>query len=158
MSNMNLLKSATHSGRCVLWIGLLAALAAGCSSDWDITRVSGRVTMDGEPLVDASVIFQPMAKADKDGQAGTGSYGRTDNDGRYSLITVFGDKPGAVVGTHKVLISTEGSSDASARSDDNRRPSGETVPLRYRDGSQKFEVPPSGTDQANFDLTTLAAE
>ena len=80
----------------------LVAVAAGCGGE-KLAPVSGVVTLDGAPLADASVTFQPVAQGGID--AGSGSYAKTDAEGRYTLRTVTGDRRGAVVGKHVVRIS-----------------------------------------------------
>jgi hypothetical protein len=90
---------------------VFATCLAGCGSgdDPQLGEVSGRVTLDGEPLAGAFIQFQP--------DQGRSSYAETDADGKYELSYMPG-KPGAIVGTHTVRvttseeISTEGSGDA----------------------------------------------
>ncbi len=125
----------------------LLFLAAGCGGN--IASVSGRVTVDGEPLRNASVTFTPIATGTQ--SAGPGSYGKTDADGRFTLKRIDTDRPGAVVGKHRVIIASE--TDVGAESDINV-PTKEVIPARYRDGSETFEVPAGGTSQANFEIKT----
>ena len=57
---------------------LLLLAYVGCSSSGpDIAYVSGRVTMDGKPLAQATVVFIP--------EDGRPAGARTDADGRYVL-------------------------------------------------------------------------
>jgi hypothetical protein len=131
-------------------ITLLALLAAGgCGSEFDVVPVSGRVTLDGEPLPECAVLFQPIAPPGKV-NAGPGSTATTDADGRYTLTTVFEGRKGAVVGEHRVILSTGRDIDES----DMATIVGERVPARYQDGSLTITVPAGGTDQADFELTT----
>jgi hypothetical protein len=84
--------------RAKLAISLLLAMVAGCGqSGPEVAPVSGRVTLDGQPLASADVSFQP------DG-AQRASSGRTNADGRYQLMFKRG-QPGALVGAHTVRIS-----------------------------------------------------
>jgi len=79
----------------------LLALAGGCGKPAhipDLGDVSGTVTLDGQPLVDATVNFSPAE--------GRPSFGKTDAAGQYSLSFV-GEYTGAIVGPHTVRISTE---------------------------------------------------
>lgn len=132
----------------LLLIAFLPAL--GCdSSPYEIVPVSGRVTLDGEPLGDALVSFQPIGSASNK-EPGPGSYGRTDKDGKYTLQVVEPSQPGAVVGKHSVLIST-----ATSEGGDGDRAVGERVPRRYRDGKLQFDVASGGSTEANFDLHTI---
>lgn len=78
-----------------------ALLAVGCSRPMPMHPVSGRVTLDGKPLVDAQISFRPAQ--------GPEAFAVLDGDGRYTLSTrAAGD--GAVAGTHAVTLSmlTEG--------------------------------------------------
>jgi len=126
----------------------------GCSGGSDIAPVSGTVTLDGKPLPDARISFQPAATGEAAGrlELGMGSYATTDAEGRYTLRTADTDEAGAVIGTHRVMISdirTETDEDAGATKAPPPR-----FPARYSDGSLTFEVKPEGTDQANFELTS----
>ncbi len=57
---------------------LIAACLAGCGGDGlQLVQVNGTVTLDGQPLVGAAVIFHP--------DGGRPSVGETDSEGRYSL-------------------------------------------------------------------------
>lgn len=131
-----------------LAVGLLLT-AAGCGSGFQVAPVSGRVTLDDKPLVGANIQFQPLTTTENKGVPGPGSYAKTDNDGRFTLRLIDPDEPGAVVGQHRVNITTaqfdDQKSDAGAIT-------GEKVPEHYRNGVLRFEVPPEGTDNADFKL------
>jgi hypothetical protein len=76
---------------------LLFVLLAGCSkSGPEVAPVSGHVTLDGRPLENADVVFQPEG-------AKSPSYGRTDAEGYYELGYKRG-VPGAIIGEHTVSI------------------------------------------------------
>jgi len=76
---------------------LLFVVITGCGKDGQqIAPVHGHVKLDGQPLANADVQFQP------DGSQRPSS-GRTDAEGRYELMYKRG-QPGAMVGTHKVRI------------------------------------------------------
>lgn len=78
-----------------VWLVLLAL--AGCSNgdQPQLGMVTGTVTLDGEPLRNVEIAFQPSN--------GRPSYGETDDDGHYELNYIR-DIMGAKVGTHKVLV------------------------------------------------------
>lgn len=128
----------------------IALTVVGCGSEYAVVPVSGRVTLDGQPLDGAAVTFQPTGG----GNPGPGSYGRTDADGRYSLKMVTDDTPGALPGKHMVTISTSGD---STETDDSGRLLSERVPSPYNDLGVETDVPAGGTDAANFDLQTSAS-
>lgn len=131
---------------------LLAAallLAAGCQRGGAVP-VSGRVTLNGQPLANVHVSFQPIA-AGTDVNPGSGSYGITDSDGRFTLRLVEGDRSGAAVGKHRIEITPRNTDD-----DFDRRGKGAVtgVPDRYNRKSElTFDVPAGGTDKADFALT-----
>ena len=143
----------THS---LLAVPLL--LAVGCSGPgFDFVPVSGRVTKNGQPLANVRVTFQPEGE-----NPGPGSAGTTDADGRYTLVVSSqqyqGD--GAVAGRHRVAIGTilpgEGGppTDSDVGSADGEPLAGkELIPPEYnQDSTLTFDVPPGGTDRADFDL------
>ncbi|QEL13667.1 DUF4198 domain-containing protein [Limnoglobus roseus] len=121
----------------------LLAAAAGCGGS--AANVSGVVTLDGKPLEGAAVTFAPQGDKDSVGS----SYGKTDAQGRYTLKTVVGDKPGAAVGKHKVSISLTQSADPKNPESAAR----EVVPAKYNVKTElSCDVPSGGTDKADFDL------
>jgi hypothetical protein len=76
----------------------LTAVLAGCgSSGPSLAPVTGRVTIDGRPVENIEVIFQP--------KQGSPSFGVTGHDGRYELIYKRGVS-GALIGEHTVQIKT----------------------------------------------------
>jgi hypothetical protein len=97
------------------------------------------------------VSFQPVAEDEDEISPGPGSYGVTDENGKFTLQTVEPTEPGAVVGPHRVRLTLLDENPESVR-DDVGRPVKRRLPERYGDGSLTFEVPREGSDQANFDL------
>ena len=137
---------------------LLAVLlfAAGCGGErYPVAPVSGIVTLDGMPLAEARIGFEPRRQGDNP-NAGPGSYAKTDAQGRYELQTLDG-QTGAVVTTHDVWIRTQVS--PANRSGEIIESTPERVPARYNEASiLTFEVTPTGTDQANFALESTPDE
>jgi hypothetical protein len=124
-------------------LGLVVAVA-GCGSPY--VAVSGVVTLDGQPLPDATVTFLPGRGTEAD--VGS-SYGRTGPDGRYTLTTIQMNRAGVGRGEHKVVISRLKSGGARLGDFDQV----ETLPARYNAKTElTFTVPPSGSDAANFEL------
>ncbi len=99
--------------------------------------VSGQVILDGVPVPEARVKFQPKATGSQDIAPGPGSYAITDNSGRFEMQLVKPQRKGAVVGTHVVRIT---------HSNKKKYP----FPIRSRDGTLEFEISPDGTDSAEF--------
>lgn len=129
---------------------LFLIVLAGCGSKYKIAPVSGKVTLDGEPLVGALVSFEPLAQG-SGMEAGYGSYGECDENGIFQLKSLH-DEKGAIVGPHRVLITTMKGTEGP--NGEMIMTSKERVPDKYMDYDNplKFEVPKEGTDQANFDL------
>jgi hypothetical protein len=130
---------------CVLGLG-----ASGCGGS-KIATVSGIVTLDGKPLANATVSFQPISSG-KDVNPGLGSLGRTDDYGRYKLAIVGEGTGGALVGKHRVEISRH-VKDATDPQSDRIYGVKSLIPAIYNTKSElTFEVPSGGTTEANFEL------
>ena len=129
----------------------LAVLAAGCGSG-QFAPVSGRVTLDGQPLPNAAVTFQPVVTPGNP-NPGPGSGGFTDADGRYTLKLIGTETRGAVVGKHKVRISLVPPKEDPA---DDRPKRFKQLPAKYsgKDTKQEYDVPAGGTESADFPLTS----
>jgi len=129
---------------------LAAALfTLGCGGSDKVVPVSGTVKLNGQPLANAHVSFQPTASGNNP-KAGVGSYGNTDASGNYSLKTADTDQAGAVIGTHRVEINLKVETDDR---DPKTRPLPKQLPPKYNRNSElEFKVPAGGTSAANFDL------
>ena len=128
---------------------MLLATTTGCpEKTFPVAPVSGTITINGKPVEGANIKFQPTSKSNS-GVAGGGSYARTDAEGKFTMQLILQDGEGAVVGEHRVYITTgapaEGQSDAP-------RIVGERVPMEWRDGHHTFEVPEGGTTTADFKI------
>jgi hypothetical protein len=130
-----------HNIKAVAGIMIPALLVClGCGGG-DVGYVEGTVTMDGNPLPDALVTFQP--------ESGRPSYGRTDGNGRYELIYTK-DAKGAVPGKHTVTISTlqEGDPDAGGKSIP------EKVPAKYNTNTELTREVTPGSNKLDFELSS----
>lgn len=77
----------------------IIVLAIGCApAGPEVIDVHGVVTLDGQPLDRANVVFQPSE--------GRPSVGTTDKDGHYTL-QYTNDRTGALPGKHQVQITSE---------------------------------------------------
>ena len=94
----------------------LPAAFSGCGSSTPILApaVEGVVTINNQPLANATVTFTPTAPGVAGQYVGTAV---TDDKGHYVLQTA--GKPGAVVGEHKVTV-TEGPVPESMRGEENQ--------------------------------------
>ncbi len=143
------------SGRSA-FVLLLCASFVGCGETRRAAKVSGIVTLDGKPLGDIGVAFQPAEMQVKKGPMdAVTSAGTSGADGRFELRLSDTNEPGALIGKHTVRFADRLALPAES-SDAGPSPAApkSRLPERYLNGSVEFEVPPEGTDQAVFDLTT----
>lgn len=133
-----------------LALALSVTMVTGCGSGGTpIVPVSGVITLDGKPLANAHVGFEPQAKPGAT-VAGPGAYGTTNDDGRYEL-TALNKEIGAVVGMNRVTIQTFKAE--KGPNDEMIVTRKELLPDRYHSPSElTFNVPKGGTENANFDL------
>jgi hypothetical protein len=87
------------------WTGTLlvgtTVLLIGCKSDDPaLAKVSGTITLAGNPLTNASVTFIPMGDT-----PGFGGVGKTDASGKYALAGSRNNEPGIPTGQYRVVIS-----------------------------------------------------
>ena len=120
-------------GGAFVW---LACTVMGCSESDRPTlgMVVGTVTLDGQPLPQACVLFTPAGP-------GRTSQGTTDTAGRYSLLYLR-DIAGANLGEHAVRITTA--------SEDNGGK--ESLPTRYHQDSELIATVNSGSNTLDFIL------
>ena len=127
----------------LMWVCLVLW---GCGGDMKVAPVSGTVTLDGEPLERASVLFQPDA-------GGRPSFGVTDKSGRYTLAYSMHEN-GAEVGPCTVKITTKLQADTG---DDEYRENApraaEKVPARYAKEPVKVTVEPK-SNAIDIELTS----
>ncbi len=131
-----------RSGASLFIIVLL--LATGCqrrpAGQPEVGQVTGKITLDGEPLTDGIVYFIPPE--------GRSSVGNTDKNGVY----VMGYLPkvlGARLGKHKVVIKTywpdETSPEALSAVD--------KIPKKYNSETTLTAEVKAGKNTINFELT-----
>ena len=145
-------------GRSVV-AGVLCFSIVGCSgADFETVPVSGVVTLDGNPMADILVSFQPKGGVAEDSTLGPGSFGITDENGRFQLNTA--DASGAPPGEQTVtLVYKDSTLDPKKRDPSGKEEQQELkLPPKARDGSLTFTVPEGGTDQANFDFQSSKPE
>lgn len=119
-------------------LSLLLALS-GCGGETvktpSVGEVSGMVTLDGNPLEGAIVIFEPDTTRS--------SNGRTDAQGKYELM-FNKEVKGAALGKHKVRIS---------RRDDPLKGAREALPAKYNQKTElTADVKTGKNENVNFDL------
>jgi archaellum component FlaG (FlaF/FlaG flagellin family) len=138
----------------------LLAITAGCGdSKFEFASVKGRVLLDGQAVPNARVVYMPQTR-NEDGEAGPYSGGKTDANGHYSLSTTDEtSRPGAVVGAHRIVISTKRAHRHPTELDVEVIDSPETIPAvytNYRLTPLTFDVPVGGTTSADFSLESQA--
>ena len=92
------------NSKCVLlWLFGISGFA-GCHQGWEadytkleLVTISGRVTLDGQPLANATILFECPDK--------TFSYGQLDDGGNYTLM-FNSEKRGVLPGPKIVRIKT----------------------------------------------------
>lgn len=108
--------------RWFLSIGLLVLLG-GCGRS-DIGQVDGTVTLDGQPLPDVLVEFEPV-------NGGRSSSGKTDAQGKY-VLDYTSSEQGAMVGEHIVRITAA----ETEVDEEGNRPQRANVPAKYNTESE----------------------
>jgi hypothetical protein len=101
----------------------------GCGgSGLDFGQVNGKLTLDGKPLGNAEVTFQPAS--------GPLASGESDAQGNFKLMSSTGDK-GALVGSHKVLVRPTLAGGAGGSASDGNTSGGDAakIPAIYQDMS-----------------------
>jgi hypothetical protein len=137
-------------------LGLCCLLAlAGCGRKGQNLPpqypVSGTITMDGQPLASAGIMFLPRGET-----RGTGAFGMSDAAGKYSLKSDHGG-PGAPEGEYAVTISRVLNRDGTPylpNPDVAEAGERETLPGIYSDSMKTTltATVPKGGDTINFEL------
>jgi len=148
----------------VVWVTavLLATSASvGCGRRGPkLGNVTGRVTLDGQPVAKAIVTFAPL-------ESGVASSGITNEDGTYTLTCPLGR--GAVVGKHRVYVRTQapGAASAAQTVDEDDPLYGhemyaslrapvfvDPIPARYNDKSELVREVKAGKNVIDLELTS----
>lgn len=131
----------------LLLLLVVSGAVSGCESGptnyerLGIAQASGRVTLDGEPLVAARIVFVEPG-------AGFASVGETDSEGKYQLM-LNSTQPGVAPGKKVVRIMT------GYAQEEGELAGVETLPKRYnKDSELSAEVKPGETHVFDFDLTS----
>lgn len=120
----------------------------GCGSSGPaLGEVTGQVSLDGQPLADAVLAFQPVGMT-----KGSPSFAKTDASGKYRLEYAEA-KFGAVPGTHLVRITTERFyTDESGKDAETK----ERLPAIYNSKSEETREVKPGENQFDFALNSKA--
>ncbi len=115
-----------------VFIVSLTACGGGGIAPPELGPVTGKITLDGAPLTDASVTFMP--------EKVRASSSMTDSDGKYELVYIR-DEKGAAIGPHKVVVSKL----------INEK---EVIPEKYNTETELTAVVKAEANEFNFDLTS----
>lgn len=121
----------------------LAVVGCGRGYELDTARVSGRVTLDGEPLSAGYVMVLPAK--------GRTARGSIQPDGTFVLGS-YGKSDGAQLGEHPVVVAPIPVDEGSGP-----RKRGPKIPKRYRTASTSglsLKVEPGGVDDWVIELTS----
>jgi len=151
---------------------------SGCGSG-DFAPVSGKVTFNGEPVAKLRVILSPEPIGENNA-VGPFSLGVTDDDGKFTLKTRYGDA-GAFVGSHTTSYQyTDIGEDAmgelrdqleDAKEDQDREGYDKIQqeiakmqkklngrPVLFQRYTARITVPEGGTDELNIELSEMGGE
>jgi len=92
----------------LLCLAMLLLAAPGCGSGFKTVPVSGQVTLDGQAVAEAGVLFVPVEK-------GPTARAVTDSQGRYRLKT--NELDGAAPGKYQVAVMKESASGVGVGAD-----------------------------------------
>lgn len=124
---------------------LFSVLLTGCPGGSDtpeLGSVTGTVTLDKQPLPDATVQFTPSG-------GGRPASAVTESDGGYELMWSPGN-PGATPGKYQVSITTASTKTDEATGEDVPIP--EKVPAKYNAHTELEREVVAGSNSFNFDL------
>jgi hypothetical protein len=120
----------------------VVGLITGCNSERlpRLGKVTGTVTLEGQPVADAQVMFEGANPGEPP------SIGKTDASGKYELYYSRGHK-GATIGEHVVYISTY-----EPATDDNPQVKKEAIPIKYNGKSELKSAVKRGSNKIDFQL------
>jgi hypothetical protein len=83
---------------------ILSTLIVGCGTgeNFPTAPTSGRVICEGKPVPHVMVFFEPL-ETGKSAIVGRSGFAIADQDGKF-VLSSYGDKDGAVIGTHRVRV------------------------------------------------------
>lgn len=126
-------------------VGVLCLLGCGGSGGDtpDLGKVSGVVTVNGQPLANAIVTFTPQGE-------GRPSVGETNESGEYSLLYTASES-GAMIGQHTVSVALIQADDEESYGEQENEEAATGLPPAATDGSIVKEVK-SGSNDLNIEL------
>lgn len=118
--------------QCLTMLALVGLVGCGSSDRPELGEVTGRVTIDGQPLVGVNIVFSP--------DSGRPSAATTDADGKYEL-QYLADAKGCKVGPNTMYLEWPPEAEDPV-----------AIPKAYTSAQgQKVEVK-SGSNVLDFDI------
>lgn len=130
----------------ILCASSLPSLGCGSSYELPLADVEGRVLIDGRPLEQGQVLFVP--------EKGRGAHASIAPDGTFTLST-YGDGDGAIVGPHRVSVSSRSTTGDDPNNID--APKISHIPERYSNPATSgltFQVESDKTNEPIFELSS----
>ena len=133
-----------------IWLlGMAVSLGVGCGSktEFETAKAAGRVTLDGKPVTEGSVVLTPAR--------GWPARGELDGEGRFTLST-YEQGDGAILGPHEIAVLAMSGPDPSEHFE--RPPPAPTkwlVPERYGNRATSgltYEVKPGESNEIKLEL------
>ena len=142
-ADVNVIKSRIRARTPLLLPAMILLVGlVGCGSRGDLGSVRGKVTLDGQPLPNAFVVYAPTTK-------GTTSYGRTDAGGNYEMMFTDSQR-GAWIGENSVRISTGDLGSGGGPGPKER------IPNVYNEASTLTAIVKAGSNTFDFELKSNA--
>lgn len=133
-----------------IFIVALIGFAVGCGPK--TARVSGKITFDGQPAKDISVLFQAISSGNTTPEP---AVGMTDTNGEFSLALTNSKKKGVIPGEYAVYIAWVNPEQVNAVEGVTKASSCPyKIPPRASSGEMTFTVSPERTTEANFEFDT----
>lgn len=150
VSTLSTARKLLIAGLCGGLIGLVPYAWGRYQAAKIIVPVSGQVMLNGQPLANTYVKFAPVPKPGQNPlDTNPGSHAFTDSAGCFTLLQIENDRPGVIVGEHKILMrSGRPGPSANGYID-------EQVPYSWREGMRSFRVSWTGSRQAVFRIETI---
>jgi len=123
-----------------------AVLSSGCGRGNNRQSLEGVVTMDGKPLAEATISFQPAP-----GNTGGSSGAATDGEGRFSIPHDKGLVPGKYIVTIQKWVGTG----RTFMDPHTNKPTEITAPIAFKEaGNLKADIADGCSNQLEFHLTS----
>lgn len=144
-----------HLGVLSVVFGLLLLTGCGSKNPSGRVAISGKVTLDGAPLEQGSIKFEPMGAPAATGAVNSGA---PIENGEYELP----EENGLLPGKYRVSISSpeqtgSGTTDPmQAMNEASQKPVGDRVPAKYNVKSElSVDFANGGPTEFNFDLKSI---